>query len=225
MAGACGPPSNHQPSPVARAARQTSACGYWGATHSRSMTTQRLQPAQLLGLAALEGGDVGIVAEREGDLVEPLEQALLAESIDFEAVHVARGRGQFLAIEIDGQVRARLLRKLGPQAGRLLGRQRDRQQSVLEAIVEEDVAEARPDHGAEAVIPQRIDRVLARGAAADVLFGDQDARAAPGRLIQDKTALLRARIVEPQIVEQKAAVTGIPRLAQEPRGEDRKSVV
>src|SRR5260370_35694491 len=210
MAGACGPPSNHQPSPVARAARQTSACGYWGATHSRSMTTQRLQPAQLLGLAALEGGDVGIVAERERDLVEPLEQAVLAESIDFEAVHVARGRGQFLAIAIDGEVRARLLRKPGLQGSHLRGRQHDRQQPVLEAIVEENVAEARRDDGAKAVIPQRVDRVLARRAAAEVLLCDEDTRAALRRLIQNETGLPRAGLVEPRIVATNAPETGTP---------------
>src|SRR5229473_5513296 len=149
-----------------------------GAPHSRSMTALRLQPAQFLRLPALEGGDVGIVAERERDLVEPLEQALLAESIDFEAVHVARERGHFLAVEIDAHMRARLLRQLGLQGGYLLGRQHDRQQPVLEAIVEENVAKTRRDHGAEPEIPQRIDRVLARGAAAEVLLGDEDTRAA-----------------------------------------------
>src|SRR5207248_8035711 len=107
--------------------------------------------------------------EREGDLVETLEQALLAEWIDFEAVHIAGRRDDFLAIEIDSHMRARLVGQLVLERGDLLGRQHDRQQRVLEAIVEENIAEARRDHGAESVIPQRVDRVLARGAAAEIL--------------------------------------------------------
>ena len=72
-----------------------------------------LQPAQFRGLPALEGCDVGVVAERERDLVESLEQALLAERIDLEPVHGSGGRDHFLALEIDAQMRARLPRELG----------------------------------------------------------------------------------------------------------------
>ena len=53
-------------------------------------------------------------------------------------------------------------------------RQHDRQDAVLEAVVEEDVGEAGRDDAADAEVLQRPGRVLARRAAAEIVAGDQD---------------------------------------------------
>ena len=52
----------------------------------------------------------------------------------------------------------------------------DRQQAVLERVVPEDVGERGADHGPEAEAGERPGRVLARGAAAEVVAGEQDLR-------------------------------------------------
>src|SRR5262249_330945 len=56
----------------------------------------------------------------------------------------------------------------------VLGRDLDRQQAVLEAVVVEDVAERGRDHAADAEIHQRPGRVLAARAAAEIVARDQD---------------------------------------------------
>lgn len=65
----------------------------------------------------------------------------------------------------------------------LLG-QHDGQQAVLVAVVEEDVGEAGGDHGAKAKLVQRPGRVLARGAAAEVLAREQDGRTLIALLVE-----------------------------------------
>ena len=49
-----------------------------------------------------------------------------------------------------------------------------REQPGLAGVAAEDVAEARGDHGPEAVVLQRPDGVLARRAGAEVGAGDED---------------------------------------------------
>src|SRR5690606_17702153 len=60
----------------------------------------------------------------------------------------------------------------------------DRQQAVLEAVVEEDVGEARRDDGAEAIFFQRPRRVLAGRTATEVFTGQQHAGALVAREVQ-----------------------------------------
>ena len=67
-------------------------------------------------------------------------------------------------------------------------RQDDGQQTVLEAVVEEDVAERGRDERAKAVVEQRPRRVLARAAAAEVAAREQDLRALVAWLVQHEVA-------------------------------------
>src|SRR5207247_5121026 len=57
------------------------------------------------------------------------------------------------------------------------GRRRYRQEPVAVAVREEDVAERRGDDGAEPVLRERPDGMLARGPAAKVRTGHEDRRA------------------------------------------------
>src|SRR6476661_7355500 len=67
----------------------------------------------------------------------------------------------------------------------------DRQDSVLKAVSEENVAEARPDESANAQFLQRPHRSFARRAATKIRPGDKDFRL-PIRLpVQDEFRILR----------------------------------
>ena len=87
-------------------------------------------------------------------------------------------------LQIDRQLVAVRRRHLVEQRGRPSFGQHDRQQAVLEAVVEEDVGEARRDDRAESRTAERPGRVLARGAAAEVLAREQDRGAPVARLVQ-----------------------------------------
>src|SRR6185312_6538578 len=80
--------------------------------------------------------------------------------------------------------------------------------AVLEAVVVEDVGEARRDDAADAEIHQRPGRVLARATAAEILAGDQDLGIAIGRLVEDEVGILRAVRPVAQLVEQHLAEAG-----------------
>src|SRR5205807_10136890 len=75
------------------------------------------------------------------------------------------------------------------------------QQSDLQAVLEEDVAERRREDRLEAVVLQAPRGVLARGAAAEVPARDQDLRAGVLRPVQ-----LEGRILAP-VPEDELAVT------------------
>ena len=107
----------------------------------------------------------------------PCSRQCLRNGIDFEGEHLVAGRAaDLLLVQIHGEGRVLRLARLARQDIDLLLRQDNRQNAVLEAIVEEDVGERRGDHAADAEVEQRPRRMLARAAAAEVLAGDQDLR-------------------------------------------------
>ena len=107
----------------------------------------------------------------------------------------------------------------------VLLRQRDRQDAVLEAVVVEDVGEARRDHAADAEVEQRPGRVLARRAAAEVLAGDEDLSPCgrPG-LFSTKSATSLPSCVVAHLVEQVLAEPGALDGLQELLGDDHVGV-
>ena len=138
----------------------------------------------------------------------PFEQGLLARGIDVEmqraAVRPLDGLG--LEIDRDGGVGAAL--GVVHQQLQLLGRDDDRQDAVLEAVVVEDVGKAGRDDAADAEIEQRPRRVLARRAAAEIVAGDDDLGVAVGRLVEDEIGVLRAVVVVAHLREQRRAEPG-----------------
>src|SRR5687768_14044923 len=146
----------------------------------------------VLGFAArLEGGDFFRVAQRQADLVEAVEQAVLAKTGDLEMERLrAIGRGHGLRLQVHHQAKAGKRRAFVEQAIDLGGRQHHRQEAVLERVVEENVGERRRDHAAKAVVHQRPRRVLARGAAAEILAREQDLRSLEARLVEDELRVL-----------------------------------
>ncbi len=100
---------------------------------------------------------------------------MLAEGIDLELQHLAVGAGHGLRLEVDAQLVARSSLDLLEQLVDFSVAQDDRQQAVLEAVVEEDVGVAGRDDAAKTVLLQGPRRVLAAGAATEVLPGQQHA--------------------------------------------------
>src|SRR6185503_5745043 len=151
-------------------------------------------PGELRFAPRLEGADLVRMAQREADLVEPVEQAVLAERSDVEAEALRAVEGRHaLPLEVDPQPEAGERNRIVEQLVDFGFRQRDRQEAVLQRVVLEDLAERGRDHGAEAVIAQRPRRVLARGADAEVPAREQDLRALVARLVQDELRILAPR--------------------------------
>src|ERR1700745_1483235 len=144
--------------------------------------------------------------EREVELVDAAQEAFLAEGVDVEGMARTVRADHRLRREIDLHARAQLRFEGAAQRRRRLDRKGDRQEAVLEAVLVEDVAEARRDDGAETVIPERIDRMLARGAAAEILIVPQDARVTISQPVQHEVGLLAPAILKAEIVEEILAV-------------------
>src|SRR5262245_25019161 len=110
----------------------------------------------VLGLApVLEGADLVRVAQAEADLVETVQQAVLAERIDVEAKALRPVRRLYrLGVEIDGELEPREGSGVVEQLVDLRLRQHHRQETVLQRVAGEDVAEGRRDDGTETVVAQ-----------------------------------------------------------------------
>src|SRR5580765_968742 len=106
-------------------------------------------PGELRFAPRLEGADLVGVAQRQADLVETVEDAMLAERIDVEteALRAVAGRDRLL-FQIDDQFEPRKRRRLVEKPVDLGLGERDRQEAVLEGVVLEDLAERRRDHRA-----------------------------------------------------------------------------
>ena len=117
-------------------------------------------------------------AERDADVVEAVEQATADLVVDLEG-DLAPGEADLLREQVD-----LALARVRERAAVLVA-EHDRQQPDLGAVGVEDVGEARRDERAEAVVLQPPRCVLARGAAAEVLAGDEDrvGRQIPARLL------------------------------------------
>src|SRR5712664_1272187 len=152
------------------------------AAPTRLMKARRLimlraasQPANLGFIGILELRDVAVMAERERNTVHAGQQAFLLERFDFKPVDRAVRPAHRLRFKIDGEVAPRRPVQQGAERRDPLGSKRHRQQAILEAVVEEDVAEARRHHPPDAVIVERPHGVLARRPAAEIALRDHNA--------------------------------------------------
>src|SRR3954463_3900793 len=120
----------------------------------------------------LVGLDRRRLLQREADLVEAVEQAMLAGGVDVEMERAAVGAVDLLALEVDGQRGVRPALGVVEQLLQVFGRDRDRQDAVLEAVVVKNVGERGRDHAADAEVEQGPRRVLAARPAAEVVARD-----------------------------------------------------
>src|SRR5690349_13631568 len=115
----------------------------------------------------LERADRLVLAQRQRDVVEPLEQALARVVVELEWETAGRAR-----LQVDRELLAGA--RTRHQLLHLLLRELHRKQADLERVLAEDVAERRRDHDVEAVVLECPRRVLARRAAAEVPAREQD---------------------------------------------------
>src|SRR5271155_1092131 len=84
----------------------------------------------------------------------------------------------------------------------------DSQKPILRAVIGKDVCERRRNYGAKSEIRQRPHRMLARGAAAKIPSGNQNARALVAWLVQNKIGMLPAVSGGTPIVKQELSKAG-----------------
>src|SRR6266446_592685 len=179
-----------------------------------------LHPRFGLFAARLEFGNLVLVAQRQSDVVPAIEQALLAEGIDFEFEAASVGAADFLLLEIDADDGIGAAFRVVHQFVDIGLRQHDRQNAVLEAVVVEDVGEGRRDNAAYAEIEQRPGRVLARRAAAEIRARDEDLRVSVCRLVEHKVGILGAVRLRALLEKQRGAEPGAFDGFQELLGDD-----
>src|SRR5712671_4819844 len=178
------------------------------------------QPTNLGFIAILELRDTVAVAERERNIVRAGQQAFLAELVDFEPVGRAVGSCHRLRFKIDGDAGSGRLLQQGAERRNRLGIKRHRQQAILEAVVEKDIAEARRHHGPDTVIVERPDRMLARRPTAEIAVRDHNAGIPVDVPVEHEIRLRCAAIVEAQIMEQEMPEAVAALAPQETRRDD-----
>src|SRR5579883_2022370 len=156
--------------------------------------------------------DLIAVAQRPTDIVQSLEQGLLAERINFEVDRASRGSRDGLGCQIHTQRIALISLDLREQLAHSFMGERNGQEAVIEAIVIEDIGEARRDEHAEAIVANGPGSVFARGAAAKVILGQQDRHALIAWQVQHEGWIgLRAlRIGEAPIRKERALEAAAP---------------
>src|SRR5207247_4574174 len=140
---------------------------------------------------------------RASDLIRSREQHLPAVRLHGERGAEPEAVVHALLFQVDGEL---ILAACGlmatEQLGDLLGQEAHGHEPVLTAVREEDVRERRREDRAEAVLAEGPDRVFARRAAAEVLPGEEDARAPGAGVVELEvrartTVGPRAPVVEP----------------------------
>src|SRR5262249_31285477 len=153
----------------------------------------------------LEAFDLVLLDHGKADIVEAVEQTVLAMRIDVELHHAAIGTSDLLLLQVDRQRRIGAALGVVEQLLQILRLDLDRQHAVLEAVVVEDVAERGRDHATDAEVHQRPRRVLARGAATEIVTGDQNFGLAIGRLVEHEVRVLAAVVAIALLREQARA--------------------
>src|ERR1700733_1683880 len=167
----------------------------------------RLKPKRALS-AWPHSIDRRLLLQRQADIVEPVHQTALAERIDLEFHRAAVGAADFLIGQINGQGRVRAALGIVEQFVEVFLGNADRQNTVLEAVIVEDVAERGRDDAADAEIEQRPRRMLAARAAAEIVAGNQHLGIAITRLVEDEIGVLAAVVLVTLLREQSLAKAG-----------------
>src|ERR1700688_2354140 len=143
-------------------------------------------------VGGLEGPDFVVTPQRQRNFIKSLQQARAPARIDLEAVFLARRRDDRLRVEINPDAPGTLgdLDLCGEAVDDFLV-DNDRENAVLEAVREKNVAKARADHGADAHLLQRPHRAFTRGAAAEIRSGDEDFRLPVRLSVQDEFRIFR----------------------------------
>src|SRR5262249_25533507 len=89
----------------------------------------------------LEARDLALLHQGEPDVIETIQQAMLAVRIDFKPDHATVRTPYLLFFEVDGEPRIGAAVSVIEQLLQIVRRDLDGKEAVLEAIVVEDIAE------------------------------------------------------------------------------------
>src|SRR5712692_8063140 len=221
--------SNSRPSLLSAASTLTASAMTSGPTPSPGRTAifmkrRRLteQPGLFGAAPFFEGADLVRVAQSESYVVETVDQGVFAERVDVEAHQLAAVRGRDrLFLEVDNEPERGKSGDLMEQPVHFAFRERDRQQAVLAAVVEEYVGVGRREERAKTVLGKRPGRVLPRASAAEVLARKQYAGALVARLVEDEIGVERAARTGLVRLAFAEVAPGIEEIRPEPRALDR----
>src|SRR5262249_15721118 len=175
-------------------------------------------PGSLGAIGQVERGDLVHRARGQRDVIPAVEQARAVDRIDGEAEALIAALDR-LPLESDAHGPAWLLAEQAYERRRFIVRDDRGQQSVLHRVARKDVAEGWRDHAPDAVIPKRIHRRLARGAAAEVATAHDDLGVTPGRPVERKVRPLAPVGIEAQVTQQRRCEPGRARHLQKARRE------
>src|SRR4051794_12388604 len=152
-----------------------------------------MYPGAACAVGCLKRRNLMLAPQRQCDFIETFEKSGAAARIDLKTVPHSRwgGNGLLLQIDADAPRALRVLDLRGKTIDNLLV-DHDGEDSVLEAVGEENVAEAGTDNSADTHFLQRPDRRLPRGAATEVRTRDQDFSPTVRLAVQDEFRILRA---------------------------------
>src|SRR5450631_518178 len=166
-----------------------------------------MDPGPLRAVRRLKGPNFVVALQRQRDFVETFEQPGAPPRVDLETVPFSRGRGDGLLLQIDADTPCPLrVLDLRRKAVDDLLVDDDGKDSILEAVGEKDIAEARADDGTDPHLLQRPHRPFAGRAATEIRSGDEDFRLTIGLAVQDELGILRT-------------IRSIPERAKRPRAE------
>jgi len=162
---------------------------------------------------------------REGDwTMGPVDEAAVGER-PHRAGHAKRRAVTIVYLAADLERRARDVderfgTRIREQPAMRVRVDDDRHEPVLERVASKDVGDFGADHGADPVVEQGPRRVLARGAAAEVVTADEDRGAAVLRPVQREVRTLLAVGAIAPVVEQVLAETVLRRRREISRRDD-----
>src|SRR6202047_640287 len=107
---------------------------------------------------------------------------MFAERVDIEGDDAAIGAANFLGFDIDRESRIGAALGVIHELGEVFSRHNDRKNTVLEAVVIENIGKARRDDAADSKVEERPRGMLARGAATKIIFHYKNFGLAIGRL-------------------------------------------
>src|SRR5712691_1614668 len=144
-----------------------------------------------------------LMLQRESDVVQPVQQAMADEVVDVELRPESLVVPHLALLEINRElVVINLLRSLHEFRNLSLA-QPDRKETILGAVVGENVGERRRDHRPEAEVAERPHRMFTRRSTSKILPRDQNARAFVAWLIEHEVGIFLSVRVKPPVIKHK----------------------
>src|ERR1700720_4353236 len=166
------------------------------------------EPAAFRRRVGLESLDFRGLLQGQTDIVETVREAMFAERVDIEGDDSAIGAANFLGFEINRERRIGAALGVIHELGEVVWRDNDRKNTVLEAVVVENIGKTRRNDAADSKVEERPGRMLARGAATEIIFRDKNFSFAIGRLVQYELGVFGSILIVAELGEKPAAQAG-----------------